>query len=299
MDIKQKQTENIFSYKWAKEDTYESEEFKKNAYDWEVERYFGSEEKRTEFFEKSTNKSFLDAGCGSGFSAEVLFSEYLKNIEYTGVDISDAVWIAKHKLEKITDTNKIFFYQDNIETMNLNKQYDFIFSEGVIHHTSNPYNTFQNLTKHLKVGGTILFYVYKKKAPLREFTDDYIRETLKDLSNDEAWEKLIPLTKLGKKLGEIHTNIEIDEDIDLLGIKKGTYDLQRFFYWFVAKAYYKENYSIEEMNHINFDWYRPTNCYRYDPEEIKMWLKNNNYITERFIVEDAGITVVATKEKEA
>ena len=32
------------------------------------------------------------------------------------------------------------------------------------------------MQRHLKPGGRILFYVYRKKGPIREFTDDYVRE---------------------------------------------------------------------------------------------------------------------------
>ncbi len=103
------------------------------------------------------------------------------------------------------------------------------------------------------------------------------------------------MTKIGKKLGDLNIEIEIDEEVELLNIPKGKYNLQRFFYWFFMKAYYDSNYTIDEMNHINFDWYRPLNCYCYEPEEIRKWLDNNKLKAERFIVEEAGITVVAHK----
>lgn len=297
MDSKQKQTQSTFAYKWSKTDTYESEEFKKNAYDWELKRYFTTEQNRDAFFKKYRDKKFLDAGCGSGFSAEVLFAEFLKDIYYTGVDISDAITLASKKLKKLSANERLNFIQDNIQTMKLDEKFDVIFSEGVIHHTSNPYETFVNLTKHLNVGGIIMFYIYKKKATLREFSDDYIREYISHMSNDEAWQKLLPLTKLGITLGEMDTQIQVKEDVEVLGIKKGTYDLQRFFYWFIVKAYYRENYSIDEMNHINFDWFRPTNCFRFSDEEIYEWLDKQNYEVQRFISEEAGITVVARKVK--
>ena len=54
-----------------------------------------------------------------------------------------------------------------------------------------------------------MFYVYKKKAPVREFVDDHIREQIQDLEPLDAWNKLKPLSKLGKTLGDL--NIEIDK----------------------------------------------------------------------------------------
>ena len=49
-------------------------------------------------------------------------------------------------------------------------------------------------------------YVYKKKSPIREFSDDFIREKIQNSSFQEAWDQLLPLTKLGKSLGELKIN---------------------------------------------------------------------------------------------
>ena len=72
-------------------------------------------------------------------------------------------------------------------------------------------------------------------------------------------------------------------------------NIQRFFYWYICKCFYKENFNLEEMNHINFDWYRPTNCHRQSPEEVRLWCKEAGLNIERMYVENAGITVVARK----
>ena len=295
MDKNQEQTQNTFGFKWKdKKNTYESEAVQQKVYDWLVQRYFGSEQsmknKLTDFY----GKSILDAGCGNGHSISVLFGSELNNMNYTGIDISDdAIEIAKKRFSSLNLKGK--FITDDIQTFKLKEKFDYIFSEGVIHHTSKPDATFKNLISHLKKDGKIMFYVYKKKAPIREFTDDYIREQIKNLSNEEAWNKLVPISNLGKILGDLNIEIDIQEEIELLDIPKGKFNLQRFFYWFFMKAYYDPNYSIDEMNHINFDWYRPLNCYRYEPNEIEKWLKENKLTKERFIVEEAGITVIARK----
>ncbi|MCP5048899.1 MAG: class I SAM-dependent methyltransferase, partial [bacterium] len=187
------------------------------------------------------------------------------------------------------------FIQDDIATMKLGKEFDIIYSDGVLHHTSQPFETFKNLVSHLAEDGVIMFYVYREKAPVREFTDDLIRERIKHLTNEAAWEQLIPLTKLGKTLGDLNISIDIDEDIDLLDIPKGKHNLQRLFYYYFFKAYYDENFSLEEMNHINFDWYRPLNCFRFAPAEIKEWLRECRLKELWFNVEEAGITVIARR----
>jgi hypothetical protein len=41
------------------------------------------------------------------------------------------------------------------------------------------------------------------------------------LSDEEAWKVIEPLTKLGKNLGDLNLEIDIQEPIELLGIPFG------------------------------------------------------------------------------
>ena len=293
LDKKQKQTNESFSYKWKKRETYENKFFKQKTYKWLVKRYFGSEKEKRRFFKNLKGKKLLDAGCGSGFSAGILFGSYLNNLKYLGVDSSNSINTARQRFKELGLQGQ--FKKADIATMKLKDKFDVIFCEGVLHHCSNPFKAFKNLISHLKRGGIIMFYVYRGKAPIREFVDDCIREKLQPLNNDAAWKKLIPLAKLGKILGDLNIKIKLNEDIELLEIPKGEYDLQRFFYWFFIKMFYDKNLSLEEMNHINFDWYRPLNCYRFHPKDIEQWLKKLKLKKKRFLIEYAGITVVAKK----
>jgi SAM-dependent methyltransferase len=218
-DEKQKQTSDSFSYKWAKRDTYESEIVKAKNYAWLLNRYFGSEEERESFLDGSRGKGILDAGCGSGFSAALLFGTHLNRMKYIGVDISDAVDVAKERFGEMGIKGD--FYQADIATIQPEEKFDIVFSEGVIHHTSRPFETFRNLVFSLKDGGIIMFYVYRKKAPVREFADDFIRNKLKELTDDEAWKELMPLTKLGKAIGDLNVEVELDEEIGVLDIPRG------------------------------------------------------------------------------
>src|SRR5262249_27805795 len=101
----------------------------------------------------------------------------------------------------------------------------------------------------------------KKRAPIREFTNDLTRAQVADLSPEQAWEALEPLTRLGIALGELKTEIEVSEDVPQLGITKGRFNIQRLFYWAICKAYYRPEFSFDEMNHINFDWFTPKCCH--------------------------------------
>ncbi len=89
------------------------------------------------------------------------------------------------------------------------------------------------------------------------------------MSPDEAWDALRPLTRLGQALAELETTVEVPEDVPLLGIKAGRYDVQRLVYWHVAKLFWNPKMTFEENNHLNFDWYAPRYAHRQTEEEVR------------------------------
>lgn len=293
---RQEQTKDTFSFKWKKYDSYNGKTMNSDYRKWLREKYFSNDDAilNKVFFDGSI---VLDAGCGAGMSAiDLLGKEKLKKIYYIGVDISEAVDEAKKNMEIIGCIENNEFVQCDLNNIPIKEKVDVIFSEGVLHHTDSTRDAIINLSKRIKQGGFFCFYVYAKKAPIREFTDDYIREYYKDKSNEETWEGLKNLTEFGKLLGDLDITLNIKKDIPFLGIKSGKINLQRFFYWYLFKCYYRPDYSLEEMNHINFDWYRPQNCHRQTPDEVTSWCKEAGLKIERINVEEAGITVVALKE---
>lgn len=292
----QTQTEETFRFKWGKRDTYESESVMAASKKWLIERYLNNNEDlvRNYCFEGA---NILDAGCGSGFSSLLLFGKELKNANYLGVDISEAVDVAHTRFGE--EGIEAEFIQADIGNLPFTKpEFDVIFSEGVLHHTDSTEKSLKYLANLLNPGGFFLFYVYRKKSPVREFSDDFIREKLTGLSDDEAWDTLLPISRLGRELGELNISVTVPEDIPILGISSGTYDLQRFFYWYFLKAFYRPDFSLDEMNHINFDWYRPMNCHRHTEEEIQKWCFEAGLRIDRMKIEEAGITIVAQKRVE-
>ncbi|MFZ5996232.1 MAG: class I SAM-dependent methyltransferase [Nitrospirota bacterium] len=291
---RQRQTRDAFGFKWAKRETYESDSMKENTRRWLLERYCDNDPSRLDKWFSGGRKIILDAGCGSGFSAMLFFSEHLRNHDYLGVDVSDAVEVAKARFREAGypgDFLKMSLFDLPIR----DETVDVIFSEGVLHHTDSTEHSIKYLARKVKKNGLFMFYVYAKKAVIREFTDDYIREQLKGMTDEEAWEALNPLTQLGMELGKMNIDIDIPADIPFLGIKKGRIDLQRFFYWNICKLYYRPEYSLDEMNHINFDWFRPLNCHRHTPEEVERWCAESGLNIVHMNVQEAGITVVAFK----
>jgi hypothetical protein len=98
-------------------------------------------------------------------------------------------------------------------------------------------------------------------------------------------------------LGELNIEIDIKRPIDLLEIPAGKINLQRFFYWHVLKAFYRPEMSLDEMNHINFDWFAPKNARRHTVEEVRGWCKELNLEIEHEFAEEAGISIIAKLTK--
>lgn len=289
---RQKQTENIFSYKWNKIDTYDSKSSLLRIKNWLLQRYGDPQIVLKNFVDKPT---ILDAGAGAGVSALEYWNTFFSKVRYVAVEISDAIEVAKNRFEN-KSIKDLIFIQETMDALPFSVPlFDIIFAEGVLHHTDSTQNSFNKLCHHLKPGGYFMFYVYRKKAPIREFCDDYIRKNLAEKNPTEAWEVLKSLTELGIQLGKLDIEIEITNDIPILEIAAGKINLQRFFYWHIFKAFYDANLTFEEMHHINFDWYAPKNSHRHTIEEIYNWCKENNLTIRREKVELAGITCIAQK----
>jgi len=63
----------------------------------------------------------------------------------------------------------------------------------------------------------------------------------------------------------------------------------------VVKMYYREEFSLAEMNHINFDWFRPANCHRHTPAEVRGFCEAASLEIEHENIQESGITIVARR----
>jgi len=290
----QAQTRDSFGFKWGLRHTYESEASQNAIRQWLIERYLGGDPDRMKEYLDKPGKLILDAGCGAGNPAILLFGDRLRDHDYLGVDISSAVDVARDRFATLALPGDFL----RVDLMNLpvpDGSLDIMFSEGVLHHTDSTRDAVMALERKLAPGGLMMFYVYRKKALVREFTDDAIREQLRPMSDEQAWEALKPLTRLGIALGKLDCEIDVPEDIPLLGISKGKLDIQRFFYWNICKTYFRPEFNVDEMNHINFDWFRPLNCHRHTEEEVRSWCGELGMTIVDLNVQESGITVIARK----
>jgi arsenite methyltransferase len=290
----QAQTRDMFGFKWGKRDTYASKSLADLQIEWLESRYGGRDLLQHLNDNSGSKPLVLDAGAGAGFTGKLILRNNFKHIKYVGADISSAIDIAAEEISPLGDDN--FFIQSDLMSLPfLDNAFDIVLSEGVMHHTPSTRDALLRLARHVRPGGIFAFYVYVKKAPIREFTDDHIRALVVNMQPADAWAALEPLTKLGIALGELGISVDVPEDVSVLGIPKGKIDVQRLFYWSICKMYYRPELSLDEMNHINFDWFTPKFAHRQTPDEVTLWCGQAGLSIEHMKVEDAGITVVARK----
>jgi SAM-dependent methyltransferase len=294
----QLETSRAFGYKWHRRESYDTPAMGEFTRDWLLDKYCDGDASRLADWLGESGSMILDAGCGAGLSAIALFGDLLRGHRYVGVDISSAVDVARQRFAERGYPGE--FHQANLFDMPVeDASADLAFSEGVLHHTDDTGKAVAAVAAKVRPGGRFLFYVYARKGPIREFTDDYVCEQLRGMDDDDAWEALRPLTLLGIALGELDAELDIPEDIPFLGIRHGKVDLQRFFYYSVLKAYYRPDFGFDEMHHINFDWFRPMNRHRHTEEEVRRFCSDAHLSVERLYAEPSGFSVVAIREPAA
>jgi arsenite methyltransferase len=291
LEADQAQTGQSFGFKWQWREFADSPRLKEQFGDWLATRYgFPGLDEMRAFFE--SREWILDAGCGAGYSSSMWLDDSWRGGGWVGADVSEAVDVAQARLGSVPGTS---FVQADVLELPFESAFDTIFSEGVFHHTPSTRAALASAVGALRPGGEILFYVYRRKSPIREFTDDHVRQAIADLEPEQALESLRPLTKLGQALAELDVEVEVPEDVPVLGIEAGRFDVQRLIDWHFAKLFWNPALSFDENLHINFDWYHPRYAHRHNPDEVRGWCDELGLKISRFHVDEAGITVRATK----
>lgn len=104
-----------------------------------------------------SGKEVLECGCGGG-QHTAFVAPYAKNI--VAVDLN-TIDIAK---KRNADLSNVEFIEDDIINMGLGRDFDIVFSIGVLHHTDKPDKAFENLKKHVRPGGKLILWVYSEEG---------------------------------------------------------------------------------------------------------------------------------------
>ena len=289
--LESKEVQETFHEKWAAKDLMgvgDSSPYKQFMREWMLDKYgWGIEEEfAAQLKERNT---ILDAGAGLG--REVInLAQAAPHSTVIGLEFSDAAISALKNISSFT--NATIIQGDIMKMPFADSSFDFILSEGVLHHTPDTREAFRKCCSVLKKGGEIAFYIYRKKGPLREFADDYLR---KNVRSDEKWSVAERITLLGKALSDLKVRVKIPQDIPELGVKSGEMDLQRFIYYDFLKCFWNDRLPFEENVIINFDWYAPKHAHRHTKDEVLEWCRENAVEVIWFHEEDAGYSVRGIK----
>jgi len=288
-EVAARQTTRSFAQKWAKHHYYR-EHTNRFYTEWYLQRYGFYEISTLQEFLRGTNR-ILDAGTGAGRDAANFVK--LCDADVFAIDTSmEALEIAR---KNIAEPRVHFVHADLHMLPFPDEFFDFINCDQVIHHTPDPRAAFEILSRKLKPGGRICCYVYRKKGPIREFTDDLVRAQISKLSADEALQQCEAITRFGQKLAELKLNVEVEEDIPALGISRGVVDIQRLFHWNIFKCFWNDEFDFFTNNIINFDWYHPEFCFRFKPDDFRSWFAEGWEI-EAWDAQEAGLSCRARKK---
>jgi SAM-dependent methyltransferase len=293
MKTQQQQTYTSFYDKWSHNKTLAfSETLNEDSdiFNWIINRNGFSNPKEFSTFLSTKNK-ILDAGCGNGRVTALLHKYAHKNALLSGIDLT-AANVAKENLKNLERIQVL--EKDLLADLSDLGQFDFIYCQEVLHHTKDPKAAFLNLTKNLAINGDIAIYVYKLKAPIREFADDFIRDQISNLPYEKAMDSMRELTEFGKILSDLNIKVTLPK-VSVIGLEAGEYDIQRVLYHHFIKCFWNPELGYEENVAINYDWYHPQLCTRHTIHEILGWFSEAGLKVEHQLVDYYGITVRGRK----
>ena len=232
-------------------------------------------------------RRILDAGCGNGRVTALLERYAAPEAELVAIDLT-AADVARANLE---GAERITVHEgDLLGDLSGLGTFDFIYCQEVLHHTGDPEGGLRNVAGLLEPGGELAIYVYRQKAPIREFTDDYVRDRISELPYEQAMEQCRAIAELGRELSALGVTVNVP-DVELLGIEAGEYDVQRLVYHFFMKCFWNDELDAEANAAINFDWYHPQLCSRHTLDECRDWFARAGLEVTWEHVDPYGITV--------
>ena len=168
------------------------------------------------------NKKVLEVGCGTGQLS--IFFSIGNNNEIVGFDPTiQSLNLAKSFVEKNEKKNIEFVNADIFDDVLVDDYFDFIWCSGVLHHTKNPYQAFEVISKSLKRDGYILLGLYNKIGRIRTILRKYLSKifglkfleifdpTLKNLKISDAERKSWIKDQYLHPIESLHT---LDEVLD-------------------------------------------------------------------------------------
>ena len=231
-------------------------------------------------------KKVLEVGCGTG-QLSIYFSIGTNN-EIVGLDPTiESLILAKNFSEKNNISNIKLVNADIFDDVLNDNYFDFIWCNGVLHHTKDPYGAFKILIKSLKINGYVLIGLYNKYGRVRTIIRRYIYKIFG--------------RKILSKIDPTLRNLKLDHDEQTAWIRdQYTHPIESLHTIDEVLKWFKE-YNIDFISSI------PSSDFDYDYENI-FDKKNNGSLFSRILNQilmifnrlgsDGGLFVVIGKKKQ-
>ena len=196
-EINDNETKKVTSfYKESPFPNYKSNDDKSTILDKGNKNYLTSKFKNFIGYKKDV----LEVGCGTGQLA--IYFALGTNNRVVGLDPTiESLKLAADFSKKQNIDNIDFINADILDDVLADKYFDFIWCNGVLHHTKDPYKAFRVLIKSLKNEGYVLIGLYNKFGRIRTVFRRYMFKifgskyldifdpTLRNLKNNEEERK--------------------------------------------------------------------------------------------------------------
>lgn len=171
-------------------------------------------------------KRILDAGCGNGRVTSLLSKYSPATTKIVGIDFASHE-VAQQNLQ--SDSKVTVQFGDLMGDLASLGKFDLIYCQEVLHHTTSPRSAFENLRSLLNEEGELAIYVYKEKAVLREYAENYIRERIVELSYEESRQVIQEITVFAREISKLTDKIRFPP-LEPFGIREQESTIQRFIY---------------------------------------------------------------------
>lgn len=187
-------------------------------------------------------KYALDAGCGHGLITEIMSESGAFAI---GLDLGSGVEVARYRTKNLPGVSIV---QGDIMNLPFKKGvFDYIWSNGVIHHTPDTRRAFSCLTKILKPGSYLAVWVYPKKGLIWEVSQKAVRSIT---------------TRMPAAMLEFFCYLAVP----LLAV------VPTF-----SKTSFPKN-SWKECAQVIFDWYSPKYQTHHTNDEVVEWYRQEGFM---------------------
>ena len=236
-DEGQSQVQDSFAYKWERRETYDSDHRREIAAQWILERYgFASVEELPST--SAAESPVLDVGCGGGFSAGTWLAPGWGG-RYVGADISNAVDVASERLGHVETrtscrpTCSSCRSAPRPSTRSWPRACCTTRRRRRRHSGARAAPSPRRRVARLRLPP-------KGAAPRvhRRLRPRPHRGTRRPSRPGRSSR---PLTRLAQALAELDAEVDVPEDVPLLGISAGRHDVQRLIYWHFAKLFWNRS----------------------------------------------------------